>query len=179
MFPALYDDDRRVLARLATMLVLGALCVLPLTTQSSPIARASGVRDNTEYPNLAPPAQLTFPAYEISRDPFVPEGAMRAKLDYSVPMSGGQGSDIDVALPANPDATQGAVSEPIRAPLGIGPVVRAIVLGYPPRALIETDGSVRVLGIGDTLGGLTIAGITAGRVSLSDGSTLILDSERK
>ena len=45
MLPPLYDEDRRALARLATMLVTGSLCVLPLTAQTSPIAGAAVIRD--------------------------------------------------------------------------------------------------------------------------------------
>lgn len=180
MLPALYDDDRRALARLATMLVACALCVLPLTTQSSTVAGAAGVRDISKDPNLIVPARLTFPAYEVSRDPFVPEGSMRTKLGgVGVPTNVRQGSDIGIVLPPNAGASQGGV--PASAQMGptIGPVVRAIVLGDPPRALVEAGGTVRVLGVGDRLGDLTVVGITAGRVTLSDGSALILDSARK
>lgn len=179
MLPALYDDDRRALARLATMLVACALCVLPLTTQSSTVAGAAGVRDISTEPNLIVPARLTFPAYEIRRDPFVPEGALRAKIDGGVvPTNVGQGNDVGIVLPPNAGASQGSVPA---TPLGstIGSVVRAIVLGDPPRALVEAGGMVRVLGVGDRLGDLTVVGITAGRVTLSDGSALILDSARK
>lgn len=167
MLPPLHDDDRPALVRLATMLIAGALCVLPLTTQSSPVAGAAGVRDVADDANLTPPARLTFPVYEIDRDPFVPQGAVRAKLEGgAVPMTVGQGTNIGIVLPPNVGA-------------GLGAVVRAIVLGDPPRALIEVGGTVRVVGVGDRLGALTVAGITEGRVALSDGSALILDGNRK
>lgn len=180
MLPALYDDDRRALARLATMLVVGALCVLPITTQSSSVAGAAGVHDVTSDPNIAPPARLTFPAYEVSRDPFVPEGSNRAKLDgAAVPMSVGQGSDIGVVLPANAGAGQGTVASSPSSSSAMGPVVRAIVLGNPPQALVEAGGTVHVLGVGDHLGELMVVGIRQGRVTLSDGSMLILDGTRK
>jgi hypothetical protein len=180
MLPALHDDDRRALARLATMLIAGALCVLPLTTQSSPIAGAAGVHDVTDDPSLALPARLTFPAYEIVRDPFVPQGAMRAKLDAgAVSINMSQGTDIGIVLPPNAGASQGSVPQSIPGSPTLGPVVRAIVLGDPPRALIEAGGAVRVLGIGDRLGGLTVASIGEGRVTLSDGSVLLLDGTHK
>ncbi|MGB6986449.1 MAG: hypothetical protein WBD74_10795 [Candidatus Aquilonibacter sp.] len=180
MLPALYDEDRRALARLATMLVAGSLCVLPLTTQSSPIAGAAGIRDFTRDTNLFPPAPLTFPAYQISRDPFEPQAAMRAKLEYAASMnSPEESSEIGVVLPANAGALQGGVPASLPETSGIGGVVRAIVLGDPPRALVEFGGAIRVLGIGDRLGALTVIGITEGRVSLSDGSALILAGERK
>ncbi len=179
MLPALYDEDRRALARLATMLVAGSLCVLPLTTQSSPIAGAASIRDITQDPNLVPPARLTFPAYEISRDPFVPEGAIGAKLDDAASMSVGQSREIGVVLPANAGALPSGIPASLPATSGIGPVLRAIVLGDPARALVEVGGAVRILGVGDRLGDLTVIGIAQGRVSLSDGSALILDGEHK
>lgn len=180
MLPALRDDDRRALARLATMLISGALCVLPLTTQSSPIAGAAGVSDVTQDLNLTPPARLTFPAYEINRDPFVPQGAIRAKFDASAQsMNLGQGADIGVVLPPNAGATQGGVPQSAAGSSALAPIVRAIVLGDPPRALIDLSGTVRVLGVGDRLGALVVTGITEGRVTLSDGSALILDDSRK
>jgi hypothetical protein len=180
VLPALFDNDRRALARLATMLVAGALCVLPLTTQTSPIAGAAGVHDTSEDSNLAPPAQLIFPAYEINRDPFVPQGAMRAKLDSgTVPVDVGQGTDIGIVLPPNPGASQGGVPQSIPGNPAVGPVVRAIVLGDPARALVEAGGTVRVLGVGDRLGALTVSAIAEGRVVLSDGSSLMLDGNRR
>jgi hypothetical protein len=177
MIPALYDDDRRALMRLASMLIAGALCILPLTTQTSPIAGAAGMHDLSDVAKLAPPARLTFPGYRISRDPFVVEGKMRAMLDVGgAPMSVGQGSDIGVVLPPNAAATQGSLP---RLPLGLEPIVRAIVLGDPPRALVEVGGAVRVVGVGDRLGTLAVVGIASGRVTLSDGSSLTLDGNHK
>jgi hypothetical protein len=177
MLPALYDDDRRALMRLASMLVAGALCILPLTTQTSPIAGAAGVHTVTDISELVPPARLTFPGYAISRDPFVPDRAIGPTLDTGgTTMSVGLSGDIGVVLPPNAGATQGG---PASTPSGLGPIVRAIVLGEPPRALVEAGGTVRVLGVGDRLGALTVVGITAGRVTLSDGSSLILDGNHK
>jgi hypothetical protein len=165
MLPALYDEDRRALARLATMLATGALCILPLTTQSSPVAGAAGIRDVSNGARLVVPARLTFPAYEVNRDPFVPDATMRSKLD--------------VALPPTAAALQGGIPVAIPAGSSIGPVLRAVVLGDPPRALVEAGGMVRVLGVGDRLGDRAIVGITAGRVTFSDGSALILDGTHK
>jgi hypothetical protein len=177
MLPALYDDDRRALMRLAGMLIAGALCILPLTTQTSPIAGAAGMHDRADVTNLVPPARLTFPGYEISRDPFAPEGKMLATLDTGgMRMSVGQSSGIGVVLPPNAGATQGS---PPALPIDLSPIVRAIVLGDPPRALVDAGGTVRVLGVGDRLGTLTVVGITLGRVTLSDGSNLILEGIHK
>jgi hypothetical protein len=52
--------------------------------------------------------------------------------------------------------------------------VRAVVLGNPARALVEEGGSVRVLGIGDRVGGSTVEAITADGITLSDGTRLTI-----
>ncbi len=180
MLPALHDDDRRALARLATMLITGALFVLPVTTQSSSVAGAAGVRDLTSDANLVVPAHLTFPAYEISRDPFVPAGPMRAKLDGdAAAMSAGPSGDIGVVLPPNAGASQSGVPAGVPPGPTMASILRAIVLGDPPRALVEVGGTVRIVGVGDHLGELTIVGIAPGHVALSDGSLLILDGAHR
>ncbi len=154
MLPGLYDTDRRTLMRLATMLIVGGVAVLPLTTQSSSIAVASDAHGQTNDAGLARPARLTFPGFALSRDPFVPEQAIREKIE-------GESGATPTGLIAG-------------APVPIAPIVRAIVVGDPPRALVEEDGTVRVLAPGDRLGALRITAITAEGLTLSDGSHLLL-----
>jgi hypothetical protein len=136
MLPGLYDDERCSLMRLAAMLILGGIAVLPLTTQGSSLAGAADAPVHTETATLATPARLVFPGFSVSRDPFVPTQAV-------------------VVSPQN---------------TGSAPVVRAIVLGDPARALVEEDGTVRVLAVGDRVGGLRVAAITARGIWLSDGT---------
>lgn len=176
MLPALYDNDRRSLARLASTLIIGAIGVLPLTTQSSSVAGAADVRAQNDQSGLGLPPRLTFPAYSVSRDPFVPEPSIRAKLEGSASRNG-QGGEIGVVLPLNAGAAQ-------TGPTGNGaspsaPIVRAIVLGNPARALVEDAGTVRVLGIGDRIGELAVAAITVDGVTLSDGTRLMLDDAHR
>jgi hypothetical protein len=140
MVPGLYDDERRSLMRLAAMLILAGIGVLPLTTQGSSLAGAADAPERAENVNLAIPARLTFPAFWVSRDPFVPNQTV-------------------VVLPRN---------------AGAAPVVRAIVLGNPARALVEVDGAVRVLAVGDRVGALRVAAITSGGIWLSDGTRVPL-----
>jgi hypothetical protein len=137
MLPGLYDDDRRTLLRLGTMLILGGVAVLPLTTQGSSVAGAAGAPPQAENVTLAIPARLTFPGFSVNRDPFVPNHAVREKRE---------------GAPA------------------AAPVIRAVVLGNPARALVEEDGTVRVLAVGDRIGDLRVTAITAGGVTLSDGT---------
>ncbi|HUA09827.1 MAG TPA: hypothetical protein VMA98_11220 [Candidatus Acidoferrales bacterium] len=148
MLPGLLDGERRALARLATMLVAGALCVLPMTTQGSSIAGASAVAARARAQSFAGPSPLAFPAYTVDRDPFVP------------------------ADPQVEDA-------PAEAPSGTAsaPVLRAVIVGDPPRALVEVDGNVHVVGIGDRAGALTVVAIDADGIALSDGSRLTISQE--
>lgn len=174
MLPALFDDERRSLGRLASMLIIGAIGILPLTTQSSSVAGAADERAQSYKSGLALPPRLTFPEYSISRDPFVPEQPTRAKLEGSA-LRVGQGSEIGVVLPPNAGALQNGPIPPLIGASPSAPIVRAVILGNPPRALVEDGGTVRVLGIGDRIGELAVAGITADGITLSDGSRLTLD----
>jgi hypothetical protein len=173
MLPGLYDDDRRSLRRPATMLVVGSVAVLPLTTQSSSVAGAADVRAQGDETGLVVPAKLTFPAYSVSRDPFVPEDSIRAQLaGEALPVA--QASGIGIVLPPNAGATESGPIPAMSSTLPIAPVVRAIVLGNPARALVEEGDAVRVLGIGDHISGLAVAAITADGITLSDGTRLML-----
>jgi hypothetical protein len=153
MLPSLYDSDRVALMRLATMLIVAGVAVLPLTTQSSSIAGAADAPGQSNDARLARPARLTFPGFALSRDPFVPEQAIREKLAHASAASTG-------LVPG--------------APAPVAPLVRAIVVGDPPRALVEEAGTVRVLALGDRVGALRITAITAEALTLSDGSHLLL-----
>ena len=154
MIPGLYDDERRSLARWATMLILGGLAVLPVTTQSSSIAGASVVSAPTNDSGIELPSRLTFPGFSVRRDPFVPSHVGREKLESA-------------AIAPQPDA-----------PAAV-PIVRAVVLGNPARALVEEEGVVRVFAVGDRIGALAIAAITPSGITLSDGAHLLLAPQRQ
>lgn len=55
-----------------------------------------------------------------------------------------------------------------------GPIVRAIISGPSPRALVEDGGHLRIVEVGDRLGGAAIEAIAGGRVILTGGQTLVL-----
>ena len=146
MLPALFDDDRRSLARLAGMMAFGALAVLPLTAQPSFVASATAEPQPLKEDALLPPARVSFPDYAVQRDPFV---APRADLsDPLLQSAGSRGASL--------------------------PIVRAIILGTPARALIEVGGTMRVVGVGDRLGESAIVRIDADAVTLADGTHLAL-----
>jgi len=178
MLPSLYDDERRWLMRVATMLVLGSVAVLPLTIQASSVAVAAREPARVENVTLTTPARLTFPGFSIRRDPFVPDEAVREKLEGAA-MHVGEGDDLGMALPPNAGAAGTVVASPLRGAPAIAPSVRAVVLGDPARALVEENGSVRVLGIGDRIGDLRVIAIGSGGIALSDGTHLLLATRRQ
>jgi hypothetical protein len=176
MFPALYDDHRRALARLSAMLVIGAAAVLPMTSQSSSIASAqtATVAGIGELPTV--PGPLTFPSFTLKRDPFrvdhIADGAAGTPSVRGTMISG-QASEIGVVLPPNLGAGEGTPTVDPPAPAGTV-VVRAIVVGDSARALVDVGGAVGVLGVGDAIGDQKIRAITSSGITLSDGTTIPL-----
>lgn len=157
---ALYDDQRELLIRFGSMLAVGACAVLPFTISPSSVV-ASAEPSMTRSPMSMPsaPGRIEFPAISVSRDPFVPDQAALAR--------NGVAPDLRIA--------------PMGAAIGSSsllPIVRAVVTGDEPRALIENGGVVQVLAIGDKLGSETITSIDASGITLSSGIRLVLVSPR-
>jgi hypothetical protein len=146
---ALFDDERRTLLQISGLMCAGACAVLPLTMPPQSFAAQASVEARAPLaavPSL--PAAIAFPPLDLARDPFVPDGDPQ-------------------------EAALGAVAAGAVAGDG-GASLRAIVLGDDPRALLETTGDVRVLGIGDSLGDDRIVSIDASGVGLSSGKRLTL-----
>jgi hypothetical protein len=73
------------------------------------------------------------------------------------------------------------VPNPIQTTLANGSpaIVRAVITGQAPRALIESNGATRVVGIGDRIGALHITAIDAGGVTLENGAKLAVPENRQ
>jgi hypothetical protein len=104
---------------------------------------------------LQVPKQLVFPPIVVLRDPFRVE-----ELAPKLPPIGGDFTWSGLVLPPN-----AAVA---------GPRLRAVIVGGPPRALIEENGRTRVVGIGSTIAGSAVSGISEREVRLEDGEALRL-----
>jgi hypothetical protein len=175
---ALYDEQRRHLMRLSLMLVCGGLAVLPLTVPPASIAAGASQtaprHARISVPDL--PGHLTFPAIAVQRDPFAADAAA-----LPVPAAGShpafevrQGDDIGVVLPANAGAQD---QPPLLGGSDAGSaLVRGIVLGEEPQALIDTGSGVKVFGVGDRIGPDAIRAIDATGVTLSSGVRLRIAS---
>ena len=51
----------------------------------------------------------------------------------------------------------------------VGTTVHAVIAGSPPEALIEEEGRIRIVSIGDPAGGSRVAAITANGITLRNG----------
>lgn len=160
MLLALRDGDRRVLIFASFMLCGGSLVLLPLAAQSSPGPALEAMQTGSPLAATAPQA-LRFPVVRVARDPFAP---LHPSVDSSAARDDLDGS-ASIALPPNAGAAPSL------------PVVRAVVLGPQSRALVEIDGVVQVLGIGDKAGAATILSIDAQGVGLSNGTHIVLTEQ--
>jgi hypothetical protein len=148
MLPALLDDQRRWLQRVSLMLCTFAVATLTVVAPTSFAASAREIPAS----RLVMPARiekLDYPPLDLRRDPFVPAAAYRAAVRNSSGVAGAGGT-----------------------------VIRAIVTGAEPRALIESNGSVRVVGIGDRIGSSAIIGIDARGVVIEGGLTLPIATDQ-
>ena len=148
MLPALLDEQRRSLQRLSFVLCAFAIGTLTIVAPASSSASAREHR-TLRTAVSSQLEQLDYPAIHLRRDPFVPAVADRPIVRGSMD-----------------------------APASGTTVVRAVVTGAEPRALIESNGSVRVIRIGDRIGSLAVIGIDATGVVMDGGVTLQLDRVR-
>lgn len=170
MLPALYDDQRREIKRVAMSLMFSAAAILPMAAHGSSVAMA---QDSPFTPQLRlpeVPGRLTFPQVVVKRDPFRSPEQVREGLAFGEASSSERdpSQSIGIVLPPNSGAD---------GMLPAGPqalAVRAIIVGNDARALIDTGASVRVFRIGDMVGSAKVVAITAAGVRLADGTMLPL-----
>ena len=123
------------------------------------MASVSRVSLATPRAELALPGRLRYPTPEVRRDPFV------ANVD--VPDAGGglEGAVAGIVLPPNAGASETAQTTGAA-------VVRGVLLGTKPGALVETGGRVVFVHVGSPLLGSSVSSIGASGVALQDGETL-------
>jgi hypothetical protein len=156
MVKPLFANQRRWLLRTAVAACAMTLLLAPLIRPVRFEANAANRPPVGTFPAPAVPEQLKYPVFSVARDPFVPPGT---------PNLPPLGADGTLVLPPN-DVIDAA------------PVVRAIVRGASPRALIDTGGRVQMVGIGDTVSGAKITAIDARGIVLDDGETLPFVGQR-
>lgn len=140
--------------------LLVALCALPATNAAGPIDESLAV----PRAELALPTRLHYPKAEVRRDPFVPSD------DTPVAAPGLEDAVAGIVLPPNAGAAPTAPTN--------GTVLRGVLLGSRPGALVETQGRIALVRIGSPLLGSTVSSIRAGGITLDDGESLRFAEKR-
>ena len=155
MFDPLNVNQRRRLLRWSIATSTTALLLVPLAALPGPaFDENSGRLAAPQVPAI--PERLAYPALTVRHDPFGRPTPPPATL----------GDDSEMVLPPN----DGLLAVPI---------VRAVLLGASPKALVELDGRTRIVEIGTRLGGTTIAAINAEGITLDDGERVPIDAGRR
>ena len=115
-------------------MLLLALCALPAANLAGPIDESLA----TPRAELALPGRLGYPTPEVRRDPFVPSG--------DVPVAGGDLDDAVAGIVLPPNAGASETGQTAGAA-----VVRGVLLGTPPGALVETGGRIVFVHVGSPL----------------------------
>lgn len=174
----LAERQRRRLLTWSSLLCAIPLCLAPLAGRSSFELASEQAAFNARFSSAQLENVWNDKPVAVARDPFVPEASAPAIGDQAgassrssvVGMQVTQGDSMGFVLPANP----GAAGTPLATGTSGMVTVTAIVSGPSPRALIDDGGHVRVVAIGDMLGGLRVLGIDASGVRLQNGTLLAL-----
>ena len=159
----------RLRRRDRALVALGGWILCLLSVASAPKDAAATAETDRNFGMAAPSlAEGTPSPILIVRDPFVsetPSASEAPARDAFAPIPG-----IPV-LPPNRAVSASAV-----AAGGKGPVLRAVLTGMHPCALIEADGATIVVRIGDSLAGRRVEAIDESGVLLSGNMRLRMGS---
>lgn len=174
------DAQRRRLFTWSALLCAIPICLAPLAGRSSFELAGEQAAFNARFSTVQPQNVWNDKPLAVARDPFVPEAPTAASGDKEpmaasgvVGMHVAQGSPIGFVLPPN----RGAAGTPLGSG-GPGMVtVTAVVTGPSPRALIDDGERVRVVAIGDMLGGSRVRSIDRSGVRLQNGTLFALTED--
>lgn len=173
------DGQRRRLLTWSALFCAIPLCLAPLAGRSSFELASEQAAFNARF--SAPQLQNVWKdkPVAVARDPFVPEASTAHGGNEPAPggsivgMQVTQGASMGFVLPAN----RGAAGTPLASAASGVPTVTAVVTGPSPRALIDDGEHVRVVGIGDMLGGSRVRAIDGSGVRLQNGMLLALTED--
>lgn len=167
---SLDDIYRNRLLKAAVFLCAIGLLLAPLAGRSSMPLQAHRITGRQLLDPQTPAQKSSSQSVAIDRDPFaVPPGdvekpaAAQSGAAGVVGMTVHQGDAMGYAVPGRSTELSGSI------------VVRAIVSGSNPSALVEESGKPRVVQIGDALGGVAISGIDRDGVLLQDGRRFAIE----
>lgn len=144
----LHDGARRRLLCYSALLCAAPLFLAPLAGRSSFELRDEQAAYDRRFRAVAE-LKASSMAVSVARDPFVPDTPRGNGMRVM------QGRPIEFIAP-------------------LKTVVRAIVTGPAPRALVEDNGQARIVGAGDELGGVKVLRIDRSGVRLQNGVLLML-----
>ncbi len=177
----IHDVQRRRLLALSAMFCSLPIVLAPLAAQSSFELPTERSAFDARITVPVPPRPAGTKPVVAARDPFVPDAGAQAQIarvpvPAAEPISGmrvEQGQPLGFALPAN----AGALGSPPAGEVSGLLAVRAIVKGASARALVDEGGAVRVIAVGDALGGSIVTAIDASRIRLKNARVLVLEQE--
>jgi hypothetical protein len=155
-------SERLALAAFGYVLVLAATFIAPRT------ARATAFPVETPRNDTLPSAPATrrfedAPPLDIARDPFVSEGGNES-VATAAPST----------APLFPQAAALRGGSPAIRTVPRRPMVRALVAGPHPYALVEIDGAVQIVAPGDALLGKRVAQIDLDGILFEGGARMTL-----
>lgn len=130
------------------------ICLGPFGSALPADEESSAPAFRFDVPNV--PTHLDFPVVSVFRDPFVPAVVAPVRTLADAETDGGATG----VLPPNAAAA--------------GPVLRGVIVGPTPRALLEMGGKLTIVGIGTPIGNSTVLAISEKAIVLDDGETLRL-----
>lgn len=144
------DIHRRKIVAAAAMTCAIPMVLVPITGRSSFELAAERAVFNDRFRLPAASGPIHFGTIKIVRDPFVSEALPGTSRSGTANIAAGPG--------------EAAV-----------PIIRAIISGSSPRALLEEGGKLRIAGIGDRIGKARIVQIGGSAIQLANGTMLRFD----
>ena len=144
------NGTRRKMVAGSAVLCAVPLFLAPISGRSSFELAAERTAFTSRFGLSAPRVRPDSAQVRIMKDPFVPQSAF-------------------VIAPRSVQAKD--------SKNGFVPLLRAIASGASPLALLEENGRVRIVGIGDAVGGSSVVSILSDRIRLQDGRTIQVNGE--
>jgi hypothetical protein len=160
MLPPIEKQVRRAVISMSIALAASGLLVVPLAGSSSAYVSDSEPRFAVKPANVRRDDPWRARTVSVARDPFLSVAAPAGPIASGPPSASRSLIGMRVI--------QGQTITPASA----AAAVRAIALGREPKAMIEIDGSTRIVAPGDFISGARVESILADRVILSGGMVL-------
>jgi hypothetical protein len=164
MLPPIETTARRALMIGSFVVGVAGALVAPLAGSTSGYGSERGRLGTLKSAAIKHDNPWKSAAVMVSRDPFLVEAPLKRAL-------------VPALHPANDRGITGMrviQGQPISAAEMSGASVRAIAFGETSKALVDTDGTARIVAPGDHIDGARIESILPDRVILTGGSILFL-----